>query len=53
MNDFDTYRNEGFASSMITTKELVFEMVVEPLFSVKHCALGKNTLMKLIVEKQS
>ena len=45
--------NEGFASSMVTTKELVFEMVVEPLFSVKHCALGKNTLMKLIVEKQS
>lgn len=52
MNDFDTYGNEGFASSMITTK-LVFEMIVEPLFSVKHCALGKHTLMKLILVKQS
>jgi len=42
MNYFDTYRNEWFASSMITAKEIALKMGVEPSFSVSCRALRKK-----------
>jgi hypothetical protein len=42
MDYFETYRNDGFASSMINAKEIAFEMGVEPSFPVKRRAIRKK-----------
>jgi hypothetical protein len=42
MDYFKTYRNDGFASSMINAKEIAFEMGVEPSFPVKRRAIRKK-----------
>ena len=42
MDYFDTYRNDGFASSMVSAKEIASEMGFEPSFPVKHRALRKK-----------
>lgn len=42
INYFNTYRNEGFASSMIIAKEIASELGVEPSFPVKRRALRKK-----------
>ncbi|XP_072149505.1 uncharacterized protein [Setaria viridis] len=42
INYFNTYRNEGFASSMIIAKEIASELGVEPSFPVKRRALKKK-----------
>ncbi|CAN6242903.1 unnamed protein product [Urochloa humidicola] len=39
---FETYRNEGFASSLITAKEIASEMGVQPSFPLKRCASRKK-----------
>jgi hypothetical protein len=36
MDYFDTYRNDGFASSMVSAKEIAFELGFEPSFPVKR-----------------
>jgi hypothetical protein len=41
-NYFDNYRNQGFASSMITAKTIASEMGVEPSFQVKRPAQRKK-----------
>ena len=42
MDYFDTYRNDGFASSMVSAKEIASEMGVEPSFPIKRRALRKK-----------
>jgi hypothetical protein len=39
---FDTYREEGFASSVITAKEIASDMGVEPTFPVKRQVTRKK-----------
>ena len=34
-NFFENYRNEGFASSLVTAKEIASEMGVQPSFPIK------------------
>jgi hypothetical protein len=41
-NYFDNYRNQGFASSMITAKTIASEMGVEPSFQVNRPAQRKK-----------
>ena len=42
MDYFETYRNNGFASSMVIAKEIASEMGVEPSFPLKRRALRKK-----------
>jgi hypothetical protein len=35
MDYFDTYKNDGFASSTVSAKEIASEMGFDPSFSVK------------------
>ncbi|XP_066323956.1 uncharacterized protein [Miscanthus floridulus] len=42
MDYFETYRNNGFASSMVIAKEIASEMGVEPSFPIKRRALRKK-----------
>jgi hypothetical protein len=42
MDYFETYRNDGFASSMVSAKEIASEMGVEPSFPIKCHALRKK-----------
>jgi hypothetical protein len=42
MDYFETYRNDGFDSSMVIAKEIASEMGVEPSFPVKRRALRKK-----------
>lgn len=39
---FNTYRNEGFALSMIIAKDIAAQMNVEPSFPVKRRVLRKK-----------
>jgi hypothetical protein len=39
---FENYRNEGFASSLITAKEIAFELGLQPSFPVKRRATRKK-----------
>jgi hypothetical protein len=39
---FDTYREEGFASSVITAKEIASDMGVEPTLPVKRQVTRKK-----------
>ncbi|AQK69884.1 General transcription factor 2-related zinc finger protein [Zea mays] len=39
---FENYRNEGFASSLITTKEIASELGLQPSFPVKRRATRKK-----------
>ena len=42
MDYFETYRNNGFASSMVIAKEIASEMGVESSFPIKRRALRKK-----------
>ena len=39
---FENYRNEGFASSLVTAKEIASEMGVQPSFPIKRRASRKK-----------
>ena len=41
-NFFENYRNEGFASSLVTAKEIASEMGVQPSFPIKRRASRKK-----------
>ncbi|XP_062186706.1 uncharacterized protein LOC133890315 [Phragmites australis] len=42
MNYFHSYRNEGFASSLIIAKGIASEMGVEASFPIKRCSIRKR-----------
>ena len=42
VNFFENYRNEGFASSLVTAKEIASEMGVQPSFPIKRRASRKK-----------
>ena len=42
VNFFENYRNEGFASSLVTAKEIASEMGVQPSFPIKRRASRKE-----------
>jgi len=58
MDYFETYRNDGFASSMVIAKEIASEIGVEPSFPVKRRALRKkyfdeNNSEKVILQAEN
>ena len=48
---FQTYRNEGFASSLNIAKEIASELDVEPSFPVKRRASKKNEFDEIECEE--
>lgn len=52
MTFFNSYRNEGFVSSMNIAKSVALDMGVEPTFPLKRRVIRKNNLMKGIMKKK-
>ena len=52
MQYFETYKNEGFSSSLIIAKGIASDMGVEASFPVNVVLRGRNNLTKVIAKKK-
>jgi hypothetical protein len=49
---FKTYRENGFASAMISSKEIATIIEIEYIFHEKHVSRRKKQLMRMLMTRQ-